>query len=250
MRRALIPIALLSLMAASVAAWTGPLMESLARDARRLLPRSLARLMAERELQVLEEARRFPPSLSQAMAVDLTAGELRAETISAFESEGNAAVDLLRQQRLSDGLARLGGMLRSPADLADPVLAAGPEGYPPGVAREYYAFVETNLVKIPVVLDDQAALKLEPRELPAYWRGLLDRSRLQAPVIRTGLFRNGRVVDHRTIDFRSPVFGVASISYSRAVTGIAATWLALWRQAHGDTTRLPAPREVRPEDRP
>jgi hypothetical protein len=69
-------------------------------------------------------------------------------------------------------------------------------------------------------------------------------------VIGDELFKNGRALDHRRIDFRSPVFGVASLSYSRAVTAIAATWLAVWREAHGDTTRLPKPREVVPTDGP
>jgi hypothetical protein len=58
------------------------------------------------------------------------------------------------------------------------------------------------------------------------------------------------VVDHRTIDFRSPVFGVASLAYSRAVTGIAATWLALWREARGDVTRRRPPSTVAPRERP
>jgi ribosome modulation factor len=225
-------------------------MESLGRDARKLLPRSLARLMAEREPLMNDEARRFPATLSQALAADLSTGELRPETLAALEAEGAAAVDLLRRQYLTAGLIRLGGVLRIPADLADPVLAAGGEGYPPGVAREYYAFIEANLGKIPVVVDGESTLALERRELPGYWRGLLGRSRLQAPVIRTGLFRDGRVVDHRTIDFRSPVFGVAQIAYSRAVTAIAGTWLALWRDAHGDLTRMPKPRVVKPEERP
>ena len=57
-------------------------------------------------------------------------------------------------------------------------------------------------------------------------------------------------MDHRSIDYRSPVFAVASLSYSRAVNGIAATWLAVWREAHGDTTRMPKAREVEPARRP
>ena len=251
MRRALLVTCLLALGALPASAWTGSLMESLGRDARKLLPRSLARLMAEREPLMNEEVRRFPATLSQAMAADLSSGELRPETLSALEAEGASAVDLLRRQYLTAGLIRLGGILRISADLTDPVLAAGPEGYPPGVAREYYAFIEANLGKIPVVVvDGENALKLERKELPGYWRDLLGRSRPQAPVIRTGLFRNGRVVDYRTIDFRSPVFGVAQIAYSRAVTAIAGTWLALWRDANGDLTRMPKPREVKPEDRP
>jgi ribosome modulation factor len=124
----------------------------------------------------------------------------------------------------------------------------GPEGYPAGVTREYYAFVEGYLAKIPVVLDDPAALKLERKALPGYWQGLLARSREQSPVIRTEMVRGGRLVSHKSLDYRSPVYAVASLSYSRAVNGIAATWLAVWREAHGDTTRLPKAREVLPQE--
>ena len=58
------------------------------------------------------------------------------------------------------------------------------------------------------------------------------------------------MVSHRTIDYRSPVFGVASLSYSRAVTAIAATWLAVWRDVRGDVTRTPRPATVQPSDAP
>ncbi|HET8644367.1 MAG TPA: hypothetical protein VFO85_02685, partial [Vicinamibacteria bacterium] len=97
---------------------------------------------------------------------------------------------------------------------------------------------------IPVVLDDPPALRLGRDKLAPYWRRVHGRSRGDSPVIRVELFRNGRVVDHRTIDYRSPVFGVASLAYSRAVTSIAATWLALWRSVGGDITRMPTPGEV------
>src|SRR6185295_20299345 len=129
-------------------------------------------------------------------------------------------------------------------------LTAGPEGYPPGVVQEYYAFVAASLDKIPVVLDDPTAMKLKRGGLPAYWQKLIARSRDQSSVIRTELFQGGRVVDHRTLDYRSPVFGVASLSYSRAVTAIAATWLALWRESRGDLTRTPRAQEIHPRDAP
>ena len=129
---------------------------------------------------------------------------------------------------------RLGGLLRIAADLSDPVLAVGPEGWPAGVTREYYALFDANLGKMPVVLDDPQALELTRRQLPALWQSLVDRSRPQVPVIREELFVNGRVVDHRRLDYRSPAWAVSSLAYSRAVTGAAATWLAVWREAHGD----------------
>lgn len=232
--------------ASQASAWPASLMECLNRDARKLLPRSLAVLLARREAQILEEVQRFPPRLGQAMAMDLAGGRLQPDTLAALDGETGAVVDLLKEQRVSEGLVRLGALLRVPADLADPVLSAGPEGYPAGVTREYYAFVESSLDKIPVVLSDAPALKLSRPQLARYWQDVLGQSRGQSPVIRLELFQGGRVVDHRSIDYRSPVFGVASLSYSRAVTAIAATWLAVWREARGDMTRVRQPRTVAP----
>ena len=248
--RTLVTAGVVVSLAAEAAAWPAALMQSLGRDARRLVPRSLARLMAEREPQIIAEAQRFPPELAQALATDLADGVLRPATVAALEGRASEAVELFGEQRVSEGIIKLGALLRIPADLSDPVLSAGNEGYPSGVVREYYAFVEGSLDKIPVVLDDAAALRLRSRALPAYWQSILGRSRSQSAVIRTELFQNGRVVDHRMIDYRSPVFGVGSLSYSRAVTAIAATWLALWREANGDLTRIPTTREVRPQEPP
>jgi hypothetical protein len=238
--------AVLLFRAADLQAWPTDLVEHLSRDARRLVPKSLARLLAQREDQILEETRRFPAELAGILAADLSQGVLQPETLAALEAHGGQAVDLIRQRRVSEGLVRLGSLLRVPADLSDPVLSAGPEGYPPGVVREYYAYVGGNLEKIPVVLEDAKALELTRGDLPHYWQSLLGRSRTQSPVIRIELFRKGRLVSHKTIDYRSPVYGVASLSYSRAVTAIAATWLAFWRDVKGDLTRRPEPAVLTP----
>jgi hypothetical protein len=223
-------------------------MTALSRDARKLLPRSLARLLGERESEVLDEMQRFPPDVSRALAQDLPGGRLRPETVGALEAQADRAIELLRAGQVSQGLVRLGGLLRIPADLSDPVLAVGPEGWPPGVTREYYALFTANLTRMPVVLDDPDSLKLTRKDLPALWQSLLERSRPQAPIIRTELFRDGRVVDHRRLDYRSPAWAVSSLAYSRAVTGAAATWLAVWRASRGDTTHTPRAREVKPEE--
>ncbi|HEX6737620.1 MAG TPA: hypothetical protein VF310_05105 [Vicinamibacteria bacterium] len=241
--------ALAALLApASAFAWPTELRQSMARDARRLLPRSLAELMVDREKEILEESARFPPELTDAIAADLGQGTLRPETLAALEARAGQAIALIREKHVSDGIVRLGSLMRVPADLSDPVLSRGPEGYPAGVTREYYAFVSAQLPKIPVVLDNPAALRLDRRALGPYWQGLLERSRDHSPVIQLELFKNGRVVDHRSLDFRSPVFGVGSLAYSRAVTAIAATWLAVWREVRGDLTRMRAPKELQPRE--
>ncbi len=248
MRRGLLAVGLLVLAPQWAAAWPAETMTALSRDARKLLPRSLGRLLGERESEILDELRRFPPEVSRALAQDLPGGRLRPETVAALEAHADRAIALLREGQVSQGLVRLGGLLRIPADLSDPVLAVGPEGWPAGLTREYYALFTANLDRMPVVLDDPDALKLTRKDLPALWQSLLERTRPQAPVIRTELFRDGRVVDHRRLDYRSPAWAVSSLAYSRAVTGAAATWLAVWREARGDTTRTPRAREVKPEE--
>ncbi len=245
--RVVLLAALVLAPAAPAAAWPEALMHGLARDARRLLPDSLNRLIGERQERIFEELRRFPPELSQALGRDLRAGRVRPDTAQRVDARLGECVRLLREGRLTDGLVLLGSTLRVAADLSDPVLAVGPDGYEPGVVREYYAFVQTNLDKIPVVLQDRGALHLERAALPLYWQSLLARSREQAQVVRGEMWRGGRAVDHRRLDFRSPVFGVAQTSYSRAVNAIAATWLAVWREARGDTTRTPSPIPVAPQ---
>lgn len=225
-------------------------MTALSRDARKLLPRSLNRLLGERESFVLDEIQRFPPQLSHALARDLPEGRLRPETLEALSAHAEVAWRLLKEGQVTEGLVRLGGLLRIPADLSDPVLAVGPEGWPPGLTREYYALFTANLSRMPVVLDDEKALKLTRRDLPALWQSLVGRSREQVPVIRSELFRDQRVVDHRRLDYRSPAWAVSSLAYSRAVTAAAATWLAVWREAGGDPTRMPAARELTPQPHP
>ena len=235
---------------APASAWPSDIMHSLARDARRLLPRSLAQLMAEREKEIFEEAAMFPAEMTQALAADLSDGRLRPQTLALLDAHAKGASDMIRERRVTDGVTRLGALLRIPADLSDPVLSAGPEGYPIGVTREYYTFVAGSLDKIPVVIDDEPALKMDRRKLGAYWQSVLGRSKLDSPVIRTELFRNGRLVSHRAIDYRSPVFGVGSLAYSRAVTAIAATWLAVWRDVKGDVSRQPKAAVVEPVNAP
>jgi hypothetical protein len=248
-RRALLAITFLALLPEAALAWPAEMMTALGRDARRLLPSSLAKLLGEREAQIQNELERFPPDLARALDLDLSSGRLRPETLDGLGYEADHVVEMLRGGEVSPGLVRLGALLRIPADLSDPILAGVPEGWPPGLAREYYALLAANLDRMPVVLDDSRALELGRRALPELWQSLLDRSRPQAPVIRRELFRDGRVVDHRRLDFHSPAWAMASLAYSRAVTGIAATWLAVWREARGDTTNRPHPREVTPHER-
>jgi hypothetical protein len=224
-------------------AWTPTLEQSLYRDAQKLLPRSLAMLMEDRERAVLDAAQQPPPGLA-GFRTELAGGALTPETLSAFDAELKGATDMMQHKQLGAGLVRMGALLRVAADVCDPALTQHGE-LPPAVLAEYYAFLETNLAKIPVVVDDPKALEIARADLPSDWQSLLMRRRGDVPVILTEMIQQGRVVRHQAIDYRSPVFGVGSLAYSRAVTGIAATWLAAWRSVRGDMGRIRTPKVVR-----
>ena len=228
-------------------------MEALNRDARRLVPRSLARLLGEREAQVLRGSaplpagavrRRWPPTSRRAGCAP------RPWPPSMPRPPGRRAAPGAAGHRGAGAPGRPHAHPRRPGRSR---ALRGPRGLSRRASsREYYAFVDASLDKIPVVLDDRPAL--QPRRARTCRRTGRASSAAAARsrrVIRAELFRNGRVVDHRTIDYRSPVFGVASLSYSRAVTAIAATWLAVWRDAarrhHADAEAAPdgAPRRRR-----
>jgi hypothetical protein len=242
-------VTLLAALQAPAYAWPPELEQSLYRDAQKLLPKSLATLLRDREPLVLAAARQTPPELT-GWASEISAGQIRPETAVAIDAQLRDAGALMQKRQMSEGLIRLGALFRIAADVSDPVMCVGSETFPPGVVTEYYSFIRKNLDKIPLVLDDPRALKLTREELPPYWQGLLARSREDAPVIRIELFQNGRLVHHDALDYRSPVFGVGSLAYSRAVNGVAATWLAGWRSVRGDMGRVREPRLIEPRDPP
>lgn len=250
MKRLLLVLGTLTLLAPSAGAWPAEVKTAIGRDARRLVPRSLARLLAERETQIQDEMARFPPALASALAQDLPTGRLRPQTVAGLDGEVAAVVRLFREKSVSEGLVRLGALVRIAADLSDPVLAVGPEGWPPGLAREYYALFGANMGRMPVVVDRDQSLELARAQLPALWQSLVDRSREGVPTLRSEFLRGGRVVSSRALDYRSPAWAVASLAYSRAVTATAATWLAAWREARGDTTNMGRPRVVLPREPP
>ena len=229
----------------TVSAWPARVSESIARDARRLLPHALAAALARRDDEVRSEMGRLPEDLTRSLAADLLSGRLTPETLAAAQSPIDAALALFKTRHVGEGLVRLGGLARVPIDLCDASLASE-ERLPARVREEYYLFVQENLGKMPVVLSDPHALELTRGDLPGYWQRLLDDSRADTAVIRAEMLRGAQVVDHRAIDYRSPVFAVASLSYSRAVTAVAGTWLAVWREAHGDLSQRPRPIEVIP----
>lgn len=242
---ALLALALIPLRAE---AWPADLSERIARDALRLLPRSLAEAFLANEAEIFADARisRMPalPLLYQ----DVHKGRLGAPSQTALAREFADRVKALQGRDFRAAVIALGSTYRLAVDLADPAVGAGlgDDAKARAIRREFYAFVTANLDKIPVVVVAPETMRLGLPQVPAFLDAVLARTPAQAARLREEGQEGGRVLAAREIDFRSPVFAVASTAYSRSVSAVAATWIAIWRSAGGDMQRIPSPRLVKP----
>ena len=139
-------------------------------------------------------------------------------------------------------------MYRLSVDLSDPAISAhfGRDPKAADIRREFYLFTAANRDKIPLVVAPDDALRLRIDDLPAFLASAAARTPDQATRLLAVAREEGRVFRHEDIDFRSPVFAVASSAYSRSVTAVAAVWTAIWRAAGGDMTRLKVPATIDP----
>lgn len=249
-QRRLPALALLALVLASprAEAWPADLSQRIAKDALKIVPKSLAEIFLANEKEIFADARTSKmPALSLVYA-DLPAGRLAAPTKQALAQEFAERVKALQSKDFRAAVISLGATYRLAVDLADPSvgLGMGTDAKAKAIRREFYLFTTANLDKIPVVLVEPDSLRLKVEALPAFLDSVIAKTPAQAARLREEGQEDGRVTAAGDIDFRSPVFAVSSTAYSRSVSAVAATWIAMWRAAGGDMTRQKPPQIIKP----
>jgi hypothetical protein len=249
-RRRLIVIALLALVAGPprAAAWPADLSQSIARDALQLVPKSLAELFLANEAEIFADARTSKMPALSLVYIDLPKGRLGPATQGALGEEFAARVKALHGENFRAAVIALGATYRLAVDLADPGvgLGMGGDAKAKAIRREFYLFTTANRGKIPVVVVEPDSMRMKLEALPGFLARVAEKTPAQAARLREEGQEDGRVVAAADIDFRSPVFAVASTAYSRSVSAVAATWIAIWRSAGGDMQRQKPPQIIRP----
>lgn len=229
-------------------AWPRELAAQIARDALRLAPRSMAELFADHEIEIAAEAQSLNADSLSLVYADLPKGRLSPATRIALSKDLDMRALALQQGDFRAAVISLGAAYRLVVDLADPGVGSGigDDARGRAIRREFYAFVTAMREKIPVVVAEPDSLRLRVDALPAFLDEVMMRASRESARLRTEGQEGGRVLLSREIDFRSPVFALASTAYSRSVGAVAATWIAIWRSAGGDMTRIKAPRTIKP----
>ncbi len=232
----------------SAHAWPRDLAQSIARDALRLVPRSLAELLLTHEAAIFSQADALTSKSLPLVYADLPQGRLRPPTRLALAQDLSARARAFEGPEFGSALVSLGASYRLAVDLADPGIGSGLGRDPraQAIRREFYAFVTAQRSRLPLVVAEPESLKLTLARLPDFLSGVVVRASAEGGRLRREGQEGGRVLSSTEIDFRSPVFAVASSAYSRSVGAVAATWIAIWREAGGDMTRARTPRTINP----
>jgi hypothetical protein len=226
MRRLGIVLAL-ALFPVAAAAWTRASDERIATKAAALAPPDL-RLLIEKfdgdYKEGLARAQSDEGSDIHHYFVLSRQGRLR----EGIERETRLAVQMIRKgEPMNDVVQRLGILAHLVSDANNPFHVATDGSQHSTTHDDFETYFERRLAKFPTVF-----YGLDPHfTLGTYLDRTFARSAKFYPLMRGEYERGGSAA---VFDDRSTAFGVASISYSRAVTDLVNLYYFIWKEAGGD----------------
>jgi hypothetical protein len=228
MRR--LEIVLLLLFPLTAAAWTPATDQRIAQKGAALAPpdlRMLIELFDSDYKQGLARAQSDEGTDSHHYFVLSREGRLRER----IERETRGTVDAIRKgEPMNSIVERLGGLVHLIADANNPFHVAKDNPRLNASQSDFEQYFERRLPRFPTVF-----YGLDPEfRLPSYLDRTFTRSAKFYPLVASEYFRDGTRRTSAAFDDRSTAFGVASISYSRAVTDVVNLYYFIWKEAGGD----------------
>jgi hypothetical protein len=230
---------LLAFLPLTAAAWTRVSDERIALKAAALAPPDLRMLIEHFDGDYklgLERAESDEGSAAHHFFVLSREGHLR-ETI---ERETRGAIDAIRKgDPMAMVVQRLGGVAHLIADANNPFHVANDDPRLSESHNDFEQYFERRLTKFPTVF-----YGLDPQfRLGTYLDRTFARSAKFYPLMAEEYFRDGTRRTSADFDDRSTAFGVASVSYSRAVTDLVNIYYYIWKEAGGDVRSAALMRE-------
>ena len=146
---------------------------------------------------------------------------------------------LLERRSLRRFVYEMGTLAHLVSDASFPLNVSDADSREPLYREAYRRYVEKVLVRIPFVLDRSRAGELEDGDVERFIMTNVRRAEPNYALIGPAYKDDGTPVTPRALDERSVPFGVASLAYSEAVTGIVLIWRRVWISVNGDMTGTP-----------
>lgn len=221
---------LLVLFPLTATAWTRASDERIAKKAAALAPPDLSMLIEKFEGDYkagLVRAQSDEGSDIHHYFVLSRKGRLR----EGIEREVRLSIQMIRKgEPMNDVVQRLGILAHLVADANNPFHVADDDSRLSESHNDFETYFERRLSKFPTVFYGLEA----DFELSRYLDKTFSRSARFYPLMREEYFRGGTRRTSAEFDDRSTAFGVASVSYSRAVTDLVNLYYFIWKEAGGD----------------
>ncbi|HEX8153746.1 MAG TPA: hypothetical protein VF698_11500 [Thermoanaerobaculia bacterium] len=219
-------------------AWTRTSDERIAKKGAALAPADLKAILEKFEPEYkrgLERAQADEGSDSHHYFVLSRSGKLRQR----IESETHGTIAAIRGGKPMNEVAeRLGMLAHWVADANNPFHVSNEDASLGASHDDYERYFERRMTKFPTVfygLDRAFTVS-----------AMLDRTFARSakfyPLLREEYFRSGARRNSQEFDDRSTAFGIASVSYSRAVSDLVNLYYFIWREAGGDVRSATAMR--------
>ncbi|MHB0969489.1 MAG: hypothetical protein ACYC7A_09245 [Thermoanaerobaculia bacterium] len=221
--------------ATSVFAWTPAAEQRIATKATQLSPPDLRFLIEKHNDAFLEgiaaaaredvgENHRYYPNTNRGKLRLVLKTEVQ-QTINSMKRPSSTRVFVERLGRI----AHLVGDANNPfhADNFDPRLE--------GSRDDYERYLERRMTVFPTVF---YGLELE-LQFDRYLDSMFARSAHLYPLVAQEYFRTGARRSSAEFDDRSTAFGIASVSYSRAVSDLVNIYYYIWKESGGDVRTAP-----------
>jgi hypothetical protein len=212
------------------AAWTPKSDERIAKKAAALAPEDLRALIERFDGDYrsgLERAQADEGTDSHHYFVLSRSGKLRER----IERETQGVIAAIRGNRpMSDVVTRLGVLAHLVADANNPFHSSDTDARLSAAHNDYEQYFERRMPKFPTVF-----YGLDPQfRVSAMLDRTFARSARFYPLLGEEYFRFGQRRTSADFDDRSTAFGIASVSYSRAVSDLVNLYYYIWREAGGD----------------
>lgn len=226
----------IALAASPAAAWTPTTQLVIGREAAALAPPDMARQIHKHK-KAFEEGLLAPFQDSDAgrhMKNPDGSGSLD----KVFLAEVQAAIQDIRQHRpFEEVVRRLGVISHYMADANNPLAASGADAEEGRYFVDYLRYAESAEPRFPLVFYGAVAGLERQKDISPLLQQALQRGRELYPLVGREYRRIDFASGRARFDDRSSAFGVASLSFSHAVTDVAQTLRYIWLVAGGTDGR-------------
>jgi hypothetical protein len=228
--------ALLLLCAIPSAAWTPGTQTTIAREAARLAPPDLARQIARHRRAF--EAGVLDPFNGSALDRHRKDGDGAGDLDRTALAEAAGAVAAIRGHRpFEEIVRRLGRVSHYVADSDNPLASSSADAEEDRYFADYLRYVESAEPRFPLVFYGVIPGLEARKDVSPLLAQALRRSRAFYPMVGREYRRIGFESGQARFDDRSTAFGVASLSFSHAVTDVTLVLRWIWLTAGGADDR-------------